>query len=166
MSRLKTLVVALLAGMLLVGCASPPGSVAVRVGEQEVSVNEVEDTFQLLAEHPEVGQATRSNVVASYVVAAILEQIGKDHDISVSDAEVQSVLGRDRLFLEVRRDPVGDRFVTKLARNTVIANKLPRDWRSEVAKYDVQLNPRYGTWHPDTQRVDGFGVLASPIGIQ
>lgn len=166
MTRLKTLVVALLAGLVLVGCASPPGSVAVQVGDQRVDVTTVDDTYALLAQHPEVGRVSRQSIAATFVVIATLEQIAKDRNIPVSSAEVQSVLGRDRLFLEVRKDPLGDRFATKLARNTVITSKLGVDWRTEVGKYDVQLNPRYGTWNSQQLQVDGYGHLASPIGRQ
>lgn len=166
MTRFKTLVVALLAGLLLVGCASPPGSVAIKVGDQQVSVRTVEDTVALLVQHPEIGQVNRSTVVQTYVMVSALEQIAKDRNISVSPEEVQAMAAQARLFSDVRKDPVGEEFVTALARADVIIKKLPVDWQREVAKYDVQLNPRYGNWHPETGRVDGFGVLAEPVGLQ
>ncbi len=166
MTRLKTLVVALLAGLLLAGCASPPGSVAVRVGDQEVSVRRVEDTYSLLAQHPEVGSVSRASIAGTFVVTATLQEIADDQNITVTTQEVEALLAEDQLFTEVRKDPVGEEFVRELALNTVISNKLPGDWRSEMAKYDPQLNPRYGVWNPQTQRVEGFGVLAEPVGFQ
>jgi hypothetical protein len=93
--KLRSVIVAVIAGLfLLTGCTPSPANVGVQVDDQTVRTSEMDAVIALL------GQSTpykveNATIVQVFAASAIAEQYAADHHITLSDADINALVGTD-----------------------------------------------------------------------
>lgn len=160
MKRSTRALVGMAAAVGLAGCANPSGSVAFQIDDMTISNAQVADSSAGCARlmegvDPEQVRMTVAQFMAGGLVSdAIIQQkqlrvTGSQIDQRVTEFQGQPLLA----------DADCARAVRDLARWNLVQERVgAAAFRSEVAKLDVAVNPRYGSW--DSAR----GILTGVSG--
>ena len=158
--KLTRLVPAAVAAVaLLAGCSPTPGT-ALIVDGNRYTEGQVDQIVDGCAEALEItsDQIRRSGVVGTLLLGELFDSFEAD----VSDEDLEAAagqMGSQQLF------DVDDCRPLALANTKVqmLGGLDPQMIQDGAQGLDVQLNPRYGKWAPDTpQLLDGSGSLSVP----
>jgi hypothetical protein len=167
--RLRALGAAVASVLLVGGCAAGthPGAAAV-VGKTEITVGDVDKTSRAVT--TALGEPFNANAtLAQLVNIAVVQQIGEQRSISVSDAEtataMKAVVGNDESTVaKFEADPVAREFLRQVAASAVATIKIgggtgltdPKAGEAEKAgitvvkdaskNLDITIAPRFGEW--------------------
>ena len=178
----KKLTVAITASLLLLLTACTPINSAATVGKTTISIDKVQKTVaQILVERTKVsttgmtldtGETLNRNQVTFFIIAELLNQLGADHKITVTEPEVTDEIakitaqvgGSSKLPAALVNAGVApqnlreyfhtylmsSKISTALAGNGVATADMSATIQKLVAqeadKLKVTINPRYGTW--------------------
>lgn len=144
--KFRSLFVIVIAGLLvLTGCSTPPpASVGVQVGDHVTNTSEIDEVVSLIGSSTSWQYRTAS-IVEVYVLSGFAEQFAADHDVEVTETEIDEARGSEDVFVDLADEPAIDDFERKLIRIALITRDIPN--ADALAGYDVVINPRYGvTW--------------------
>ena len=159
MSKARVWVIALAAtGLLaLAGCGGNP-QVAAYVGgptspiDVQVSQAKVETIAKAIAatttDAYDTAVTFTAPVMQIIIQSTIVEQLAKDKNITVTDAQRQTFYATAALYPELVKNPDTHDFMVAFAdANTILADKaVAPTYTALVAKTPIRVNPRYGTW--------------------
>lgn len=160
--KLRSVIVAVIAGLfLLTGCTPPAANVGVQVDSQTIRTSEIDAVIALLGQNTQY-QLANGTIVQYFAASAIAEQYAADHHITLSDADINALVGTDPIFKSLEGNPVAAGFEQRLIRMTLIVKHVTDS--SVFSAYSVTINPRYGvTWSPqDLGVVAGGASLSTP----
>lgn len=167
--KLRALGAAVATMLLAAGCGAAgihPGAAAV-VGGTEISVRDVDNTSRAVS--AALGKDFNSQATVSQLVNdTLVEQVGEEQTIEVSNAEVAEaaklVVGDEAIYQKFQADPVSRDFLDKVAKSAVTTIKLgggtgvndpqaqqqQQDGIAKVkaASKDIKISvaPRFGQW--------------------
>ncbi|WP_028707972.1 hypothetical protein [Propionicicella superfundia] len=160
--KLRSVIVAVIAGLLLLtGCSTPPAAnVGVRVGDQTIGTSEIDEVIALIGERTEY-QVQNTTILQVFAASAVAEQYAADRDVAVSEADIEALVGTDAIFQQLGDDAVAKAFERRVIRTSLIAKQITST--ESLQEYDVVLNPRYGvTWNAaDSTLVTGSTSLST-----
>lgn len=168
-SRVLKLAAALLAGLMLAGCASGNPQVAAYVGDEAIPESRVHDIAQVLTETGSTPAETAVPVVAGLLVQSKLAaKAAIDQGIVVSPQERQSFLDSNPLFGQLVANPVTADFMTEYANAVIVVNSDAgrEGFEKVLATTEVKLNPRFGVWDRDQGGIveGSTGSISRPAG--
>lgn len=145
--KLRSVIVTVIAGLfLLTGCTPPPANVGVEVGSQTIRTSEIDAVIALLGENSQY-KVENATIVQFFAASAIAEQYATDRHVTLSDAEINALVGTDPTFKSLESNPVSAGFERRLIRKSLIVKHVIDP--SVFNSYSVSINPRYGvTWNP------------------
>ena len=151
--------------LLVSGCGQANPSVAAYVGSEKITDRHVETALQgvrtSLGPEQEVSKIA---VVTVLVQGEIAAQIARDHQISLTDTQRNSLLAGSTLapLLEV---PEAKPVAYDIADTEIVSRALGEaSYLAEIAKRPVKLNPRFGVLDPTQKTIipNSSGSLSIP----
>ncbi|MGC3953015.1 MAG: hypothetical protein QM804_01970 [Propionicimonas sp.] len=158
----KALIALVVAGLLtLSGCAGQNPNHAASIDGVAIPVSEVEAMLPVLTpylQNPSVATVT-SVLVTTRIGAEVARQQQLEFTAEQREAAAASVMPP-----ELAADPQAASFATDYVTTALVSEKLGQDaFLAAVAKLDVVVNPRYGTWDASHAAVvPGTGSLSDP----
>ena len=146
------------AGLLaLAGCGGNP-QVAAYVGgpgdpvNVQISQAEVDRIATAIAgatsDAYDTGVSFSAAVMQIKVQAAVVEQVAKDKEITVTDAQREAFYASQELYPVLAKDPVAHDFMVSYANTATVLNDkaAATAFTDLMAKTPVRVNPRFGVW--------------------
>ena len=151
--RLAAPIVACVA--LLSGCAQGPSVVA---SGQDFTVREaeLEAAYEGCKEVGlELGPDDRRDVVSNLVHGAAFEAMVDKLDLEVSDEDVRTMLRTNPQAAVLIQDPRCERVVWGSGILNVVREQVTlEDVQQFLAEQEIEVNPRYGAWSPESLVVE------------
>ncbi len=145
----RRVVAVVTAGLLLLsGCAMDAGTAATVEGQEisESGLHEATRQFNQIAQQP----VTPAQVLEVLVQLPVLDEVGDQAGVDFTDDEYRNAMVEAGLS-----DP--HPLAVDFLRGLNIQNTLPQLGEEvpaeALAELDVQLNPRYGSWDPESATV-------------
>lgn len=145
----RRVVAVVAAGLLLLsGCATGAGTAATVEGQQisEAELHEATRQFNEVAQQP----VTPGQVLEVLVQLPVLDEVGAQAGVDFTEQEY-----REAMIEAGLSDP--HPLAVDFLRGLNIQNTLPQMGEEvpaeALAELDVELNPRYGSWDPETATV-------------
>lgn len=134
--------------LLLSGCATGADTAATVEGQEigEAELQEATRQFNQVAQQP----VTPSQVLQVLVQLPVLEEVGAEAGVDFTEEEYRSAMVEAGLS---EPHPLAVDFL----RGLNIQNTLPQTGQEvpsdRLAELDVEINPRYGSWDPESATV-------------
>ncbi len=185
---LRSLLVATAAGMLLGGCLPGQVGTAVSVGDERLSIAELQERSSTLLEEvgapEEVGAAAQALAATFFVRTQLLEEALQERDITVTDgnvatlrAEIAGTPQEQQLRQAATNSGVPLSDFDRFLRNALLSQRLAEALadtpggategnlalalREAAEEHPVTVNPRYGVWDPELLYVNPEGAELS-----
>lgn len=150
-------------GLLLVGCATPPGGTAMQVNDARISTADVDRAASDCANLVHTTKdKVRTQVATMYLQGLIAQELAAQNGVQVSDAARTAQVasnGVGPLMDSGACQAVVDKWLT--------IKVLEQDWGapkiiSEAAHLDIQVNPQFGPFQAESLSLPGgSGSLSS-----
>lgn len=153
----RALIAGLLAAIvtLLAGCAGGSPGVVAYVGDSRISETQLRGAVagvqeSLAADGQQVSDAAVVNVL---IHGEIANQIAAQHNVTVTDAQRDALVGPSNLAPLLTND-LAKPVAYALADQQLVAKAIgPQAYTAEVAAIDVTLNPRFGVLDPASKTI-------------
>ena len=152
--------------LALAGCANAEPGVVAYVGDTRITQGQLDQAVAGVSTTLAPGQqVSREAVVNVMIHGALAEQIAADRDISVTDAERETLIKNSELagLLTV---PDAKPIAFDVADQQIVAERVGAEaYLTEVRERPVTLNPRFGVLDPAQKVIlgDRTGSLAKPL---
>lgn len=162
--KLMRLVPAVAAVALLAACSPTPGTALVVEGNRytENDITQIVDGCAEALNIP-AEQMRRQGVVGTLLLGGMFDTFQADiTDDDLQTVGAQDMPGSEQLFSVEDCKPLAAANV-----KVQMLSQLDQQFVTEAAqKLDVQLNPRYGKWEPNTpQLLNTSGSLSEPVSV-
>jgi SurA N-terminal domain len=190
----KKMTVAATVGLLLLLTACTPPNSAAIIGKKSISIDKIQKTVdEMLAERTKVstagmtldsGEVLNRNQVTFFVIAELLNQLGADHKISVTEQEVSDEIKkittqvggvkqlptalvnagiaptnlRAYFHTYLMSSKISEALLASGVASAEVSATVQKLVAAEADKLKVSVNPRYGTW--DSARAT---IVAAPL---
>lgn len=165
MKSVRWLVVAVAAVMLaLTGCTTPSANIAATVNGVPIHVTDLDAQVKAVANTSAAVADLNAAVLTTDIRGIIARQLATENNIDLSPAvRSQALASPDYAqFAALANDPAAKPFVEALVdTNLVVAKIGAQAFLDRVAKTDVQVNPRYGSWSVQSAAVSQSGSQLS-----
>lgn len=169
----KALLAVVAASLALTGCARTPatlGSVngtSISSAQLERTVDGCAEAFEQSAGQPLNITQARYEIAVWLIAGEMARQVEANSDIEVTDREIDDYLQAKPAMGAMRSNAQCEQALGELARYQIIGMQLQKtpQWTDYMSNVDVQVNPRYGVWNPQTLEIVPVysGALARPV---
>lgn len=182
-------VVAACSALGLSACGLQPAATAAKVDDTVITVSDVDSWVDDYAEHAGMGQLSdtaaaeaTTRILGQRVQAAVFEELAAELDITVTEAEINQEVGQFRSQINQMPEQqyqgwVTENYVTRdtlseVLRTEVLAMRIGEELQDgadlvrvfEEHGIDVTVNPRFGTWDPESGLDPSGGALVDLSG--
>lgn len=160
---IRARMIAPVAGLvLLAGCSMPSPSVAVQIGDEAIKESTVTKVAEGCASLVgESANALRLDIVRLLTQGAIARQVAAAGSIDVSQGSLDKILAQATQMKALKANAecaqVADSFA---AVQLVVASLGESQFIGTAAALPIRLNPRYGTWTPQSLSMAGTGSIS------
>lgn len=162
----RGLAIAATASVVLTGCAAQNPNDAATVAGVPVPERDVEvATSALTAATQGDPRQIRLPVANTAILGAVADNLARAHDVAITEASRRQLLQQVPQLSQIAQTEGGRLYVEDATKYVVVARRLGEDrFLSECSKLDVTVNPRYGTWIPESCQLSGStGSLSQPV---
>jgi hypothetical protein len=159
----RTLAVAAATMLALAGCSGSPQNAAVVDGQAitEAQVEEANQAFVALGADPRQNRQTIAGVMVRGVLS---ERVAEANSIQITDADRAQALAAVPSMQRVAEQPGGRGVVDDYLDTAILLDRIGEaGYFEQAGAFEVQLNPRYGTWVPSALNVGGSGSLSRAV---
>lgn len=158
-------VIAPMVGLVaLVGCSTPSPSVAARIGDQTITVSELDAVVAgckgALGE--QAGEDLQGSLMSILVLGRAIDAVAGDAGIDLSREHIDNAISRagtDRLA----KDPECRKAVEAAARIDIVSGQFGQTKVPDLLRpVKIDLNPRYGRWDSKELKSVPGGSISEP----
>lgn len=170
---IKALLTVVAASLVLTGCARTPatlGSVngtSISSAQLERTVDGCAEAFQQSSGQSLNAAQARYEIAVWLVVGEMARQVEAQSNVTVTDREIDDYLQSKPGIAAMRSNAQCEQVLSDLARYQIIGMQLQKtpQWTEYMANVDVEINPRYGIWNPQSLEIVPVysGALARPV---
>lgn len=157
----RSVAAAALSVLVLAGCTQDPSSAA-RVDGVTISERSVQQASEAVVAAFGASPAEARAFAVNRVIQGVLaERLARDNGISITEADRAEVRASQPQLITLSAQPGGATLADDWIDISVVAQSLGTEKLvTELAKHEVELNPRYGRWDPSTGSAAGTGSLS------
>lgn len=169
--------VAVIAALTLTACDSQQIGAAAVVGDQRITVSDLQDQARAIAElpdstldpHGDLSEIQRT-ILALHIRHEVLGRVAEDEGLEVTDAEIDTALEQgglpasdESVVAELDRTNVHDQLMFQKLVEAGDEAAAIETFNAAAAELGIEVNPRYGTWGEDLTVTPDSGSISEAV---